>query len=117
IDTEDTRVSEHRDGLKDAERQIAELAKLNREDVKRLKQIDTIVSQANREVNIIDQLLALEKKKAVLEFQLQDYKSKQDNDLSVQIAEFETRKELLEDALQALKEHRAKEDQDVLENF
>lgn len=104
-------------GIKDMEREISELTKLNKDDFKHLTQIDDILSKANQEVKVIDQLLTLEKAKAVLEFQLKDYENRKHNDLADQISEYEARMELLEEALQALKAHRASEDQDVLENF
>lgn len=97
--------------------EVSALEKLNKDDYKRLKAIDDILNKAEQEVKVIDRLIDLQSRKAVLEFQLSEFETKSNTDFSSQVKELEAKLELLTEAMDALKEQRGLENQDILTNF
>lgn len=103
--------------VKSIEQKISELEKFNREDSKKIREIDDILNKADQEVKVFDRLIELEKRKAVLEFQLKEYENQSGTDSSEQEANYVARLELLAEALQGLKDQRTLDNQDILSNF
>jgi hypothetical protein len=117
IATDNRKMSQSSIDAKSVEQKMSELEKLNKDDFKKLREIDSILNKAEQEVKVVDRLIDLEKKKAVLEFQLKEFENKTGTDFSEQEKSYVARLELLSEALQGLKEQRNIGNQDILSNF
>lgn len=96
---------------------IREITKQNQTDQKALREIETTIQKANQSAKKAEQMLDLEKRKAVAEFRMKDFINQTTHPSVIEIKEYDLRIALLNDALTELKKERTVQNKEVLSNF
>ena len=96
---------------------IREITKQNQTDQKALRDIEANIQRVNQSAKKAEQMLEMEKKKAVAEFRMKEFSNQTIHPSEIEIKEYDIRIALLNEALAELKKERTIQNKEVLGNF
>ena len=103
--------------IAEKESESKELRSSSRQMAKELKEIEATLQKALQNTNARKKILDLEKLCAVLEYRIKNLNADETPRENIEIKNYETRVEILSDALELLKKVRASQNEEIINNF